>query len=295
MKKISEEVKRQIREENLTDPMLIPDICKKYGIRVNTLFKIRRKPKQRIDKLLPYQGKCNHDFFETLETEKPIYWGGFIVGDGYIADSFITINISAMDLKHLETFKSDIETNYNIYISKPKPNKTKNQEFGNCLLHVYSKKIVADLTKYGITHEKSKHCVIPELIPYKKLNHFMRGVFDSDGCFTINKGQASFSVCSSVKSFIEEYRQILMQSCGLYQNKILSNSRGTCFYITYGGNVQVKRIMDYLYKDATVYLERKFKKFQQHYNLPDNYISSLSKTTNAKDHEDNKILTIELF
>ena len=50
-----------------------------------------------------------------------------------------------------------------------------------------------------------------------------------------------------------------MEKCNLNENKI--HTQGTIFTLEYSGNIQVIRIKDYLYKGATIFLERKFNKF----------------------------------
>jgi hypothetical protein len=55
-------------------------------------------------------------------------------------------------------------------------------------------------------------------------------------------------------------KNVLSKACGLgggiYQTK------GESIYrLCYGGNIQVRKFFNYLYKDSVVYLERKYNKF----------------------------------
>lgn len=290
MQNLTEENKSKLINEYLTTRVTVFQLCNKYGIKLNDFYILKgqenfhRKPEkgrklnsyytnkqQKYRNLETYKKEriCNENFFENFNTEKSAYWAGFILGDGHVSEATLTIHLSTIDLSHLEKFKSDIETNYAITISNPPPNKIKNKEFGTCILPIIKEKLCKDLIKHGITINKSKHCTIPKSLPENMIHHFMRGLFDADGSFWISNNNAHFSVVSSVESFLEEYQAILMKTCDLNKTKIRANGRKTCYEFAYGGNLQVKRIMDYLYKDATIYLERKFNKFQEFYKSHD--------------------------
>lgn len=57
-----------------------------------------------------------------------------------------------------------------------------------------------------------------------------------------------------------------MMRCDLNQTKLDLNPNKTCYSLVYNGNLQVKRITDQLYKDATIYLDRKLDKIRKHFN-----------------------------
>ena len=306
MKKIiTEELKRQLIEEYLNTGITVNELCKKHNIELLDFYIIKgkerihkniaewrrlnpekaaaedeekRNKKKDIKKVKKVKiGKtkkkrntkpCNINFFEDFNNEKAAYWAGFILGDGCLKNNRLGIKLAMVDVNHLELFRSQIEA----YENKISIYRTFNNE-GNsslyCKLNLCNQKLLNDLIKNGITPDKSKECSVPMSVPDEMMNHFMRGVFDADGCFYSNKekGIVSFSICSSVEMFCEEYQMMLMALCDLEKTKIKKNKRETCWAITYGGRNQVKRIMDFLYKDATIYLERKHKKYKEFFNL----------------------------
>ncbi len=104
------------------------------------------------------------------------------------------------------------------------------------------------------------------LLEHPLVYHFIRGYFDGDGCVTycgLGPGrtikQLSFSILGT-KKFLEDCRFILEQNCQLKRNKI--NTKGNIFSLSYSGNKIMKKIYNFLYKDATIYLDRKKEKFQ---------------------------------
>lgn len=60
---------------------------------------------------------------------------------------------------------------------------------------------------------------------------------------------------------VEKIGDVLQTSCTL--NPLRVREGKNLFLLDWGGIHQIRRIREYLYKDATIYLERKFNKFQQ--------------------------------
>ena len=103
------------------------------------------------------------------------------------------------------------------------------------------------------------------LLKHEYLHHFMRGYFDGDGCISkcslVNKRkvvQKSFNILGTF-NFINAYKIILEKNCNINCNKICK--KGNIYSISYSGNVIINNIYNFLYKDATIYLERKKYKF----------------------------------
>lgn len=58
---------------------------------------------------------------------------------------------------------------------------------------------------------------------------------------------------------IEEIQSILIKNCSLNITKIQQEKRSKeMWYLSYGGNGSLKRIVSYLYKDSPIYLKRKY-------------------------------------
>lgn len=231
MKKvITEELKRQLIEEYLNTGITVNELCKKHNIELLDFYII--KGKERIHKniaewkrLNPEKAKaeekcnkkkdikkvkkvkigktkkkrntkpCNINFFEDFNNEKAAYWAGFILGDGCLKNNRLDIKLAMVDVNHLELFRSQIEAYENKISVYRKFNNEGNSSL-HCGLTLNNQKLLNDLIKNGITPNKSKECSIPMNIPDEMLNHFMRGVFDADGCFYTNIEQniVSFSV-----------------------------------------------------------------------------------------------------
>ena len=211
----------------------------------------------------------NFDFFEKIDSEEKAYWLGFMFADGYIVnydnyygEDVLGLSVSLKDQEVLEKFKKSIQATNPI-----KCYQRKRSGEPMVRLQMSSQKTVNDLISHGCVKQKSLILQPPKEIPEELLPHFIRGLFDGDGCIT-----------SSLKGSYESY-QVDITSTFLMVNwikekvgmgSIVKDSRREkTYYYTLGGNQQVIKFYHYLYNNATIYLNRKYNKFQQLLNKYD--------------------------
>ena len=207
--------------------------------------------------------KYNKKFFNKIDTEEKAYWAGFIAADGNIRKDFLKmrIELNIQDYSHLEKFRKSIEGNNPIKESI-RPNNH------SCYIDVNCKEFCLALNELGIIPKKSLTLHINfELIPKELRNHFIRGYFDGDG--SINKYQREnkeyleweISFISSeafLKQIIEEIKkERKFYSCG--------NNFRMCFK----AKQDIIDIIDYLYNNATIYMDRKIEKAKEFKALND--------------------------
>ena len=216
---------------------------------------------------IKYELNCNNNFFNNLNSENSAYWAGFILADGNVNRYCLRIELAKRDISHLEKFKKVINSGHVISESKKLTN---GKEYEFCTLAISRKKICDDLTNHGIGKDKSEICYLPIDINPNYMHHFIRGLFDGDGSFYLNPKNgcyiesAHFKICSPVILILYQIQNILMKECSVNRTKI-DNYSENCCSLVYNGNDEVRRIMNYLYKNATVYLERKHELFINHY------------------------------
>ena len=207
---------------------------------------------------------ANHNFFKHIDTEEKAYWLGFIYADGYITTNkgkgkSLGISLNRKDEQHLEIFRNQIEATYPIkhYINNAWGVKVK-----YCRLLMRSDQLFDDLKNKGAVERKSLILKFPEqdTIPVNLLHHFLRGYFDGDGSFAKHSKEIeyTFKLCGT-KEFLNSFSEHIN-----FPNRNLSKRKkdkknNWCLEI--GGRLQVVSIGDYLYKDANVYLNRKYQRY----------------------------------
>ena len=198
--------------------------------------------------------KYNKKFFNNIDTEEKAYWAGFIAADGNVRKDFLKmrIELNIQDHAHLEKFRKNIEGNNPIKESiRPKNH--------SCYIDINCKELCIALNDLGITPKKSLTLKINfDKIPLELRHHFIRGYFDGDGSINSYKRQDSdyleweLSFISS-KDFLTQILKEIKKEKKIY-------SCGNNYRICFKSKKDILEIIQYLYKDANIYLDRKYEK-----------------------------------
>lgn len=202
-----------------------------------------------------YKSKYNYnrEYFKVIDTEDKAYWAGFIAADGNVRRDLnkMRIELNIKDIHHLEKFRENLNGNMPIRECERYKNHS-------CYIEVNSVQICKDLNKIGITPNKSLTLDIDfSQIPNELIHHFIRGYFDGDGSIshTVQDGIIRWQV-----SFIGT--ETFLNKVQFYLNKRHQlSTAGSSFRFGFTKFNDVKDITNYMYKDATVYLDRKYEKF----------------------------------
>lgn len=192
----------------------------------------------------------NENFFKKIDTEQKAYWLGFIYADGYINDvtKEFRLHISKKDIKHLEDFKKQINSEHPIHKC----------QLNTISFNICSKKMALDLNKLGVVQSKTFILEYPK-IPKKFNNHFIRGLFDGDGCiYTRKDGIKTWSIYTASEIFKNQIIEIIKLETGI---KISSYKQGNGYTIRIFRKNDIPLIGEYMYKNSTIFLERKKEKF----------------------------------
>lgn len=208
---------------------------------------------------------CNDNYFNKIDTNSKAYFLGLLVADGWNSGNGFAISLLKIDSYILEKFKKDIKYTGDIlsYTNKTSINKNK-----MCTLKITSKKVIQDLEKWGLIKAKTHYTYFPD-IPEEFHSHFIRGVFDGDGCITLHKktNQFAFSIIGNI-NLIKTIQEILIKKCNLNSNKLhkRKDCKNNIVSLNFGGNKQIKKIENYLYKDCDdLFLKRKKEKFDANF------------------------------
>lgn len=233
--------------------MSIVPIAKKYGLTVSVLRNYFKK--LNIYKNEKPRYVANYNFFENIDTERKAYWLGFIYADGCVKNkNSLTIGIHKKDIELLIQFKKDIEASH--LFSYDKRNQVR--------ITISNDKLYSDLNKAGVVPRKTKILTFPDvnILPFDLRPHFIRGYFDGDGCICIHKKSKIVSFVGT-ENFLIEIRNIFHKELKLTKTKFYVRRPETPIIknIVWSGNTNAKKIFNYLYKDANIFLNRKYQKF----------------------------------
>lgn len=215
----------------------------------------------------------NENFFNKIDSEEKAYFLGLLFADGFVGDAKhnnISLSASSINKDILEKFTTSIEFTGNIRRVKNKAGyHTENDIF---TINFSSKTMCDDLRKYGMTGLKIDrlNTMINTKIPKNFVRHFYRGYIDGDGCIGIR--DSSRNINGKTYSYQQPY--IVLISTQYFLNNFIANVGITsgCFkksktdymqYVYILKKKDVKTALDFLYKDAHVYLDRKFNSYKK--------------------------------
>lgn len=251
------------------------DLLEKYQISTWGYSVIRRNiPKRKRqtsrDGLIPLDER----YFENIDTPNKAYWLGFIAADGCIkirkeSNTYIlSIGLAEKDIGHLEKFKKELKYEGKIVL-EPKYYEKTQKYYNIACLRISRTVLCEDLINQGIGRNKSVNLQLPNLSD-NLMQHYLRGLIDGDGTWFVTKqGQLTFGFISSIEDFALDVKKYLKNKCELKNDpKLIFHNNAYAF--TYSGNIQTRRIFEYLYSNCETYLDRKYQLCIEHFkNLLD--------------------------
>lgn len=210
------------------------------------------------------------DFFKSINTEEKAYILGFICADGHIDGESYRIKIALKDgdYKLLESIRNAMHSTHPIERNIQRLNpykKSDNQILYQCSISFNGKELVTPLINMGLSGKKTYNLngSIMNLIPESLIRHFLRGYFDGDGCISWDKRYSSgkkstIHVAGNYDFLQNSFNKYFPTNCNL---KLYKKS-AQCYDYTIQDKREVLRFLAFLYNDANIYLERKYKLYQ---------------------------------
>jgi intein-encoded DNA endonuclease-like protein len=223
----------------------------------------------------------DEEFFKKIDTEHKAYWLGFMYADGNIHENKgkslrVSIGLDSKDTKHLEKFKESLKWEGTIRIYK-RGIKAKRPDHYTSTIKIRSNKMGLDLIDKGCVIRKTLVATFPDFskVPKSLIHHFIRGYFDGDGSVFISNekhwrnGKISPVIhCRYIgtKNMMEKIAEITGFPAVVVK-KYRNSNQPNIYVIEIKRNPRCRKMMEFLYKDSTVYLERKKEIFDQYFNI----------------------------
>lgn len=216
-------------------------------------------------------------YFDEIDTEDKAYILGLLFSDGFVGrkgeSNSIILSFSEDDLCILNIIKDKIKFTGNIRKDKNKNKYPSSKEM--YVLNFSSFCMAESLRNLGMNNIKSRRKIAIPNIDNDLKRHFIRGYFDGDGSFgcykntrkcklsdgsykTYEYNKGKFSIILQDK-FVKEFVELLPGNFHIHKSKTKH-----MVYIEASSKESLRMIYEYLYKDSTIYLERKHSKFLEY-------------------------------
>lgn len=235
------------------------EISRMFKTQDSAIMRLLRKNGVVLRPLRQYT--VNEQFFEKIDTQEKAYVLGFLFADGCNQRNG-SIQLSIIDLEILEKIKTAMNFEGVTRIIKPK---IKSRKIQYCIC-IGCRKMSNDLIKLGCVHNKTYFASFPkeEQVPNYLINHFIRGLNDGDGIITKNSKKNVWTtrivgtkmICEGLSKTTNKHINIPGCVCPLHVSP-----NHTTYGFTIGGKNQILKYLNWLYKDATIYMERKYQKY----------------------------------
>ncbi len=201
------------------------------------------------------------DFFDDINTEEKAYILGLLYADGYndTNRNSVSLGLKETDREILDKITVLIQPTKPLQYINTQNNGFKNSQ-NQYRLVMESRKISQRLIELGCGKAKTHNLVFPTgtQVPKYLQRHFIRGYFDGDGSVSGDKQkQLSFV---GTKDFLLHLQQILIEELGFSKTKLDQRHKereDEIRSLRYCGINQCITFRDWLYKDATICMERK--------------------------------------
>ena len=158
--------------------------------------------------------KRNSNAFSII-SPRSAYYAGFIMADGNISKKSKSLNVE-LQLRDIEVIKGlkDFLGYEGPTRFRKRKGKTKTIEL--VYFSICDEKILGDLAKWGIIPNKNIYGKIPKWVICDELisRHFMRGLFDGDGCIHLRKNGGAFSSFANNKTIATQFNDWIKTRCG---------------------------------------------------------------------------------
>ena len=203
-------------------------------------------------------------FFKFIDTEEKAYWLGFLYADGCVrkfkGKSQLCVGLNERDLNHLEKLKKSLKSNAPI---------SKRRRDNVVILTINCTELAEDLILLGCIPRKTySELSIPLNIPQDLKRHFIRGFVDGDGWIIDGEyngfDKVGIGIVSHKKNilldFRKEFEKLDLRS---KDKKIIYCDSSDVYTMTYASKTDSHKILNYLYNNSTIYLDRKYEKAQK--------------------------------
>jgi len=242
-------------------PCIVYSILKKFGEPTRSLKESHKR-------------KVDESYFLNIDSSRKAYWLGLLSADGQVqhprnCSKMLRLDLIEEDGYLVDTLSQDLKLEKeNRTFQRTPPNKNIRR------MAIYSDILSNSLERFGIIPNKTFNLKWTEEIPSDLISHFVRGYFDGDGNLNVrNRGNdknpdLTFRL-EGTEEFLLSLQNWLVQAIECRKTKLQTRHperKNSIRSLQYGGRHQVFKIMTLLYKDADIYMIRKYDKFKAAYN-----------------------------
>jgi DNA-binding transcriptional regulator WhiA len=240
-------------------------------VQLASYFKVGKHVVQKYMKLKGYKAKSQselqrkypikEDFFDKIDSEEKAYVLGFLYADGYnnTKKYAVALSLKEDDKIILQKINNLIQPTKPLFYVKMFNSGYENSK-NQWRLTISNKHISKRLVELGCEKAKTHNITFPteEQVPQHLQRHFIRGYFDGDGYISNTPRSPKLSIMGTLDFLLEIQKLIKTNRPLKHRHK---ERDGNVRALELSGKELIIRFRDWMYKDSTIYLERKKERF----------------------------------
>jgi hypothetical protein len=203
-----------------------------------------------------------------IDTQEKAYLLGILGADGCMKQRgkyyCLSFGLTYSDREHVQRVAQIISDKIKThdYSYKGRKNKMTYFEIGN-------RQLCLDLISRGIVPRKSSN-LKPPVLPKTLVSHYVRGYFDGDGSVFF-QGSRVYANCVGAIDIMEFINYNFQE---FYPNRanVTWSGNGSLYHLKLSGKTAIA-FLNYIYRGATIYLDRKYNKALPHLVSQDCFLS----------------------
>lgn len=238
--------------------MYIKDIASIYHCRTTRITEILHRNGVRTNNMGKTVNRlANVNYFDNIDTELKAYLLGFITADGSVSfrkdrefGKVLRLEVQERDETVIDMLSSALNISSKKYYRNKNGHKTVS-------ISISSEEIVTSLCKYGIVPRKTYELDSLYLdIDENLIRHYLRGLFDGDGCLTECGGYFHAYFTEGIEKIVHQFHDAINTYANI-NNNVKVRCNNNVYSIAWNGT-NCAKVCEYLYKDAQNFLPRKY-------------------------------------
>jgi intein-encoded DNA endonuclease-like protein len=239
----------------------MPEIAKIYNMNPHTIGRVFQRNGLSADRKTYH---CDEHYFDVINNQDKAYILGLLWSDGcnQLGRGKITIQLQERDQHILEEIK---EVSKNERPLHKTPLNDKNPNWQNSMTLTWQSRHVSQtLNDYGMVPRKSLVLKFPDWLSVDLYPHFLRGYIDGDGSIYYSEDRNVFRVSMVGTKMFLNVVQTICANIGIKTSMSHKKEHSDVTYtLSATSNTGTLQLLNWIYKDANLKIERKYQKYKQ--------------------------------
>jgi len=206
----------------------------------------------------------NYDMLNKLKHEDMSYIIGLFQGDAHLSETTrnrgrLSYEVSKGDSDIVYKIRDLLVPYVRVSVYKRKRTTNFKADYESIILNIFNIEFRKSISVFiPVGKKSSKVCPSSDL----SIRDYVRGLIDADGSLGLTNNERCFiSLCTSSDSIKDYFLKSVLDVTG--RRKIVSRNKRDNVYNIVLNDEDAQVYADYLYKDSKLYIDRKYRKYEQ--------------------------------